>query len=446
MQSNIPTKELSFRRQNLLDNMPENSTAIFLSNQKVFRNSDVDYNFRQDSNFWYFAGINSEDCAIIFKKTNNEESVVIYGPRSSAYNDMWNGKSIRPEEIKNISGIEDIKFFDEFENDFGDLFKGAEKVYFDFGEGSYRNLRSNIFDYLSNNTRRSSLESLTTVHKTRLIVEPLRIIKSQYEVEQIRKAIDITVNSHRKMYKSMRSKIDMGDVVSEYNLDADLAWNYRNNKADWAYSSIVASGQNACTLHYNRNSDSLRYQDLVLVDSGCEVNYYASDITRCYPVSGKFSKEQKIVYEAVLKAQLSAIAEMSKPTCSNLSFHSSAVYSITESLIDMGILEGNLSENVRQKTYLKYFMHGTGHFMGLDVHDLGPYKDANGKPQEILLRPGMVLTVEPGLYFAIDDMEIPKEYRGIGIRIEDNVLITAQGAEVLSEDLEKTVEGIEGME
>jgi Xaa-Pro aminopeptidase len=446
MQSNIPTKELNLRRQNLLDNMPDNSVAIFLSNQKVFRNSDVDYNFRQDSNFWYFAGINSDECAIVLKKTQNEETVLIYGPRSSSYNDTWNGKSIRPEEIKSISGIDVIKFFDELKGDFEVLFKGIEKVYFDFGESSYRNLRLNVFDYLSNNARRSSLESLTTIHKTKLIVEPLRIIKSQYEIEQIRKAIDITVNAHRKMYKSMRSKIDMGDVVSEYNLDADLAWNYRNNKADFAYSSIIASGQNACTLHYSKNSDSLRYQDLVLVDAGCEVNYYASDITRCYPVSGKFSKEQKMIYEAVLKAQLSAINELSKPTCSNLSFHSSAVYSLTESLIDMGILQGNLSDNVRQKTYLKYYMHGTGHFMGLDVHDLGPYKDANGNPIEILLKPGMVLTVEPGLYFAIDDMDIPKEFRGIGVRIEDNVLITTQGVEVLSEDLEKTIEEIEGLE
>ena len=252
----------------------------------------------------------------------------------------------------------------------------------------------------------------------------------------MRRAADITANAHKRAMKACRGGL------YEYHLEAELQHEFAMSGARHAaYASIVGGGVNACVMHYVENSSKLRDGDLVLIDAGCELEYYASDVTRTFPVNGRYSKEQRALYEIVLNAQLAAIAEI-KPGNHWNQPHDSSVRVITEGLVDLGLLKGRVKKLIESQAYRAFYMHRVGHWLGLDVHDVGDYR-VSGEWR--MLEPGMVMTVEPGLYISAGDQTVAKKWRGIGIRIEDDVVITDKGCDVITSGVPKTVEEIEAL-
>lgn len=270
-----------------------------------------------------------------------------------------------------------------------------------------------------------------------LHIEAMRLLKSEAEIKLIKKAVEITKDAHIKaMGFKKQNKF-------EYQLQAEIEHTFKSCGAySDAYTTIVAGGNNANTLHYISNNHILSNDDLILIDAGCEYEYYAGDITRTIPVSGKFSKEQKEVYNMVLDAQFKVLDSI-KPGVKRTKLQKIAVESITESLVKLGVLKGDVKKLIKKEKYKPYYPHGIGHWMGIDVHDQCPYKDKNEK--EIKLSAGMVLTIEPGIYLDNEDKNVPVKYRGIGIRIEDDILITENGYENLSSEIPKTIQEIENI-
>ena len=268
------------------------------------------------------------------------------------------------------------------------------------------------------------------------VLHRLRQIKSPAEIEVMRKAVAITKKAHEEAMAMT------APGVFEYQLEAKIAYVFRSSGGTGpGYTSIVGGGNNAVILHYVTNDQPLRDGDVVCVDAGCELGSYTGDITRAWPVSGTFTDAQREIYEAVLKANEAAIATC-KPGIRYREVHEASVLSLTTSMIELGLLEGDVDENIANETYKKFFMHGTGHWLGMDVHDVGPYVDGT---DSILLEAGMMLTVEPGIYIDADDESVEEKYRGIGIRIEDDILITETGYENLSADIPKSVEAVEAI-
>ncbi len=442
--STIPHSELTTRRQKILDNMEDNSVFILFSAQIISRNADVEYPFRQDSSFWYLTGHNEPNsCLILSKKSNLEKTVthqqILTRGRNKAQ-EIWTGRQLDIVEVSELVDIADVGLFEDLEIILPQALVGTQTVYVDLG-GSYQHFHDQIQTLIFGNQRRSSSENITTIHKTSILTTPLRLIKSQWEIAQLQISSDIAIIAHKNIGKRIRQDSNL----YENQIEADLYHSFKSQNVDWSYPAIVASGSNACILHYIQNDQIIQKNGLVLVDAGCEYGYYASDITRCYPAGGKFSEPQKEIYNLVLKAQLECIAELGRPNATTISFHNKAVEVLTQGLINLSILTGSLEENIQNKTYSKYFMHGTGHFLGLDVHDVGSYKNLDGTRADTKLVAGMVLTVEPGLYFDPEDIFIPSQYRGIGVRIEDNIVITKNGTLNLTQNLPKSIDAIEGL-
>lgn len=421
----IPIAELKLRRDNLTNKMVDNSVAICLSNNNQLRNADVEYPFRQDSNFWYLTGIDAADCILVIKKVRGEVKISLYIPIFDEHKALWNGQDLNTDKAKVESGITEICFVEDFENDLVKIFGGINSVYFDKGLESLSDMRRTITTFIRNQTRRGLAENITAINKTSVLMYDLRMCKSDWEIEQMRISNRIALEAHNQIKNYL---YEVKENVCEYQLEAILYNHFKNNGCDWSYPAIVAAGNNANILHYGRNNSMIQKGDLILIDAGCEYNYYASDITRCYTIGGEFSESQKVVLELVQKAQSAAIANLSEVGSTMVSYHNVAVKILTQGLIDLGILTGSVESNIINKSYQKYYPHGTGHFLGLDVHDVGQYKNLDGTRAEVKIQPGMCLTVEPGLYFSKDDMNIPAEFRGIGVRIEDDVVIRMDGS------------------
>jgi Xaa-Pro aminopeptidase len=444
----IPHSELLSRRTKIVESMLDNSVFILFSGEIVNRNADVEYPFRQDSNFWYLTGFDEPNSALFITKKNGVVSQTLFVQGRDKAKEIWTGRQYSVEEATEITGVERVEKFDSLvdnRNKSLEFFlNSVSTVYFDL-KGSYQKIRDQIQDIVSCNQRRSFSENIFAIQKTSTLINPLRLIKSQWEIDQLQISSDIAIDSHLKIAKRIATEQGLNETLNENNIEADLYYNFKNNGVTWSYPAIVATGSNACTLHYIKNDQPIVSGDLVLVDAGCEYGYYASDITRCYPAGGKFSQSQKQIYNLVLKAQLECIAELGRAGATTISFHNKAIEILTQGLIGLGILTGTLEANIENKTYLEYFMHGTGHFLGLDVHDVGAYKNLDGSRAEVKILEGMVLTVEPGLYFDPENSNTPEQYRGIGVRIEDNIVITQNGTLNLTQKLPKMVEELEGL-
>jgi Xaa-Pro aminopeptidase len=441
----VPIEELVKRRSRLGEVLPENSLFIVFSNEVFERNSGVNFEFRQESNFWYLTGINEDFSAyLIFKNSSGFLEEILFVKQPNNLENLWDGSRLGFNNALEISGLESLEQI----KDFAEITKEVQKykgriknLYLNLDQkSSYKNIRNEILNIVSN------FGGLENYIKPETLTKKLRLYKSNWEIRQIKRASKITIDAHLNAVQVMKEAIPKTTGFYEYEFEAVLDYFYRRNSAGSAYKSIVAGGNNANTLHYAANSQKLRPGDLLLVDAGAEFNYYASDITRAYPINGKFKRPQRIIYEIVLKAQNVAISESASANATFKSIHDVAVNQIISDLQDLGFLKESLDEILEKKLYKKFFMHGIGHWMGLDVHDVGDSIDfLTGERIETPLEPGMVFTIEPGIYLPSESEDTPLEFRGIGVRIEDNILITKDGIENLSRKMPKNPDEVEGL-
>jgi len=439
----IPTStelaEYAARRARLLQTIGAEGIAIVPAAREVIRNRDSHYKFRQDSDFLYLTGFNEPDAVAVLVPgrkdgPNKAEYLLFTRPRDKA-REIWDGRRAGPEGAVSQYGADQGFVVDQLEAMLPKLLAGRTQIFYTLGEHTQWDARlTAIVREIREVSRRgpdapSSFVALdTTLHEQRLI-------KTAAELKLIRKACEVSARAH---VRAMRATQPGG---WEWQVAAEIHNEFEKNEMDPGYGSIVGGGDNACILHYKENEAQLRDGDLLLIDAGGEYRGYTADITRTFPVSGRYSGAQKAVYEVVLLAQQAAIAEL-KPGNSSARPHEVATRVLTEGLVALGLLQGDPAELIAQEKHRQFYMHGTGHWLGLDVHDVGRYK-LEGRPRPFAA--GMVMTVEPGLYIAPDTAGIDPRFLGIGIRIEDDVLIGAEGPEVLTGGAPKAVAEVEAV-
>ena len=398
------------RRKELLSQLDEGALVIISTNPEQLRNGDVHYPFRPHSDFWYLTGFTEPQAVAVFSK----DTYTIFLRDKDPAREIWDGKRLGVSDAPQALKADKAYSIDELKTQLPKLIADAATLYYDFKPCT---LDDEIIQHLA----KTQYQSLATY------AHEMRLIKDAGEIELMQKAADISVNAHQLAMQQTHADLLEFEVASVFDAE------FRKNNAEHAYTPIVAGGENACVLHYIENNKVLNDGDLLLIDAGCEVEGYASDITRTFPVNGTFSKAQRQIYQIVLDAQLAAI-ESIKPGVMVVKPHQIATHVIQQGLIDLGILQadGDLSQ---------FYMHGTGHYLGLDVHDVGAYQKNDQHRQ---YETGMVTTVEPGIYIRKDD-KINPIYWGIGIRIEDDVLITNNGNKVLTGALVKEIDDIESL-
>ncbi|NEO63752.1 MAG: M24 family metallopeptidase, partial [Moorea sp. SIO4G2] len=435
----IPQTEYKERREQLMSKIG-NGTAIFRSAPVAIMHNTVEYNFRQDSDFFYLTGFNEPEAVVVLAPHHEEHRFVLFVQPKEPKKEVWTGYRTGVEAAKELFGADETYPITELDEKLPQYLKKADRIYYHLGRDKafndtiLKHWQRLMALYPKNGTGPMALES------TNLILYGMRRVKSTTELKLMRQAVEISVDAHNHA----RAFTQPGRY--EYEVQAELEHDFRRRGAIGpAYPSIVASGANSCILHYTENNRQMQDGDLLLIDAGCSYGYYNADITRTFPVGGKFTPEQKILYELVLKAQLNAIAQV-KPGNPYNQFHDTAVKILVEGLIDLGLLAGDSEEIIKEEKYKHLYMHRTGHWLGLDVHDSGGYKQ--GENWQIF-QPGNVVTVEPGLYIGPDtepiegQPAIDQRWRGIGIRIEDDVLVTESGNEVLTAGVPKSVEELE---
>lgn len=420
----ISEKEYKSRRDTLANKLSKNSVAVFFSAEPKSRSNDTEYPYRQNSNFYYLSGFKEDSSAIVFIKTKKSVRTILFVHAKDKAQELWNGKRVGVKKAKKRFLVDEVYKIDELEDKLKEFVSDKNTLYYDF---SLDELRAKVLKKHS--------KKMFARKNAALIVNEMRLIKSYAEIELIKKAVKITKKAHHKAMKYNKKD------SNEYKLQAKIEYVFKSNGAySDAYTSVVACGNSANTLHYINNDKPLVDNELILIDAGCEYDCYASDITRTIPVNGKFTKPQKELYNMVLDVQ-KKIIKMIKPNAKRSKLHKKSEKLLTRGMIKLGILKGNYKKLMKKNAHKKYYPHGIGHWMGIDVHDEAPYKYSNGK--EVPFAKGMVLTIEPAIYCPKDDKTIPKKYRGIGIRIEDDILVTSDGYKNLSKKIAKSVKEIE---
>ncbi len=420
----ISQKEYKNRRDKLLKKLSNNSIGVIFSATYKTRSNDTDYPYRQDSNFYYLTGFKEDNSALVFIKSKKDTKTILFVQKKDAQLELWTGKRLGEKKAKKRFLVDEVYASSELKKKLKEYADGKKHLYCDINSKDKRVKK--LLDIRGN---------FKTFENIIHIVQEMRLIKSPSEIRLIKEAVAITKKAHHKAMKT--NKIGR----KEYELLAQIEYDFKSRGAySDAYTSIVACGNNANTLHYIKNNKPLVEKELILIDAGSEYRHYASDITRTIPVNGKFTKPQKELYNLVLDTQLKII-KMIKPNVKRSELQKQAEILLTKGMIKLGILKGNYKKLIKKNKHKKYYPHGIGHWMGLDVHDPAPYVNYNDK--EIPLKKNMVLTIEPGLYIDKNDKSVPKKYRGIGIRIEDDILVTKDGHENLSADIAKTIKEIE---
>ncbi len=420
------------RRRALLAKMPAKSLAVIPAAPSRVRSRDTDYVFRQNSDFHYLTGFEEPEALLVLERGVRKRRSILFCRPKDALRERWDGTRLGPSGAPERLGVDAAYPVSQISRRLPKLMLDKECLLMEIGESA---LEQQVLGHLGD--IRMSREAHRAPKQLDLLgafLHEMRAVKTSEELEIMREAARISVDAHHRAMKA--AKAGLGEWV----LEAEIVYEFmRRGARAPAYTSIVGSGANACVLHYVENSEIMRDGDLVLIDAGCEYQHYAADITRTFPVSGTFSEPQKAIYDIVLTAQLAAIAEC-KPGNSLDAPHTTAVREVTKGLMGLGLIHGELETLIEEEAHAPYFMHGTSHFLGLDVHDVGARKQDKDWRR---LEPGMVLTVEPGIYMVED--EVPEKYRNIGIRIEDDVLITESGHEVLTQGAVKTVAEIEAL-
>lgn len=423
------------RRHRFFD-LLDDGIALLTSADFVTRSNDTEFPFRQESNFYYLSGITEDHCLMAFEKREGVNKSYLFVKEVSPEESLWVGKRMGVEGASAHYRFDEVLNMDTFETRIAELLKNLPMLYCDiFGDSSIvRKAKLTCKDLMH---QRGVLRSPRIFSDVYALTQKLRLIKTDDEIALIRKALSITKEAH---HSAMR-KISSG--MNEYQIAALIEYVFADHHANHnAYESIVAGGNRANTLHYIDNDKILEEGTLVLIDAGCEYQMYASDITRTFPVSGKFSDAQKELYEMILEVQLEIIA-MIKPGIIKKVIQEASERLLCEGMVRLGILVGDVETLIENKEHKKYYPHGIGHWLGIDVHDPCPYVDEQG--EAIVFEPGIVLTIEPGIYIDENDSSVPERFRGIGIRIEDDILVTSEGCENLSEGIAKSVEEIEAV-
>ena len=432
----IPKSEYARRRKALMAQMEPNSIAILPAAPVYIRNRDVEHVYRQDSDFQYLTGFPEPEAVMALIPGREHGEYVLFCRERDPERELWDGLRAGQDGAISQFGADDAFPIGDIDDILPGLIEGRERVY--YAIGSNQEFDHRLMEWVNHiraKARQGAMPPNEFVALNHLLHD-MRLYKSAAEVKVMKEAAEISARAHIRAMQASRAGL------FEYHLEAELDYEFRKGGAKMpAYGSIVAAGRNACILHYRENDAALKDGDLVLIDAGCEIDCYASDITRTFPVSGKFSPEQKAIYELVLKANEEAFKFIAPGRHWNEA-HEATVRVITAGLVDLGLLEGDVDELIASEAYKPFYMHRAGHWLGMDVHDVGDYKVGG---QWRVLEIGMAMTVEPGIYIAPDNDKVAKKWRGIGVRIEDDVVVTKKGCEILTNGVPKTVAEIEAL-
>jgi Xaa-Pro aminopeptidase len=424
--------------------MDKNSVAIIPAAREAVRSHDTHYRYRQNSDFFYLTGFEEPEAIAVIAPAKEKKLTMFVRPRDLEQ-EIWNGYRAGVEgAVKDYSADEAFPIH-EFDEKLTEILDGPEVLYYAFGHTSAE-MDQRIIRQLASmrETNRKPLEPPRTIVDPSNILHEMRVIKSEAEIEIMQTAADIAADAHVEAMKSVRPG------MKEYEVEAMLEAYFRKHGASGSsYTSIIGAGGNATVLHYISNQDTLRDGDLLLVDAGAEYKGYASDITRTFPINGKFTQAQREIYDLVLKTQMSCV-DMVHPGVRLEDLKTHSIELLTEGMVELGLLKGDPKKLIEEKKYMQFYMHNLGHYLGIDVHDAGRYYfNGESRPAEV----GMVMTIEPGLYISPDTSRIPEEfnkdipekYLGIGVRIEDDVLVTENGSRVLTHRVPKDAEEIEAL-
>ncbi|WP_417498693.1 Xaa-Pro aminopeptidase [Methylophaga sp.] len=428
-------KEFTKRRQHLMDIMGPDTIAVLPNAPVANRNRDVDYPYRSDSSFHYLTGFDEPESVLVLIPGREHGEYILFCRERDLDKEIWDGYRAGQEGAIAEFGADDSYPISDLDDILPGLLEGKEKVYYTMGnQPSFDQHMVSWLNHLRQ-AARSGKHSPTEIIELEHCLNELRLFKSSQEIKAMKQAASVSAQAHiRAMQFTKPGKW-------EYEVEAEIIHEFmKNGCRSPAYPSIVGGGENGCILHYIENSAKLKSNELLLIDAGAEFECYAGDITRTFPVNGKFTTAQAAVYQIVLNAQKAAIAAV-KPGNHWNQPHEAAVEVLTQGLVELGILNGNVDQLIEEGAYREFYMHRTGHWLGMDVHDVGDYK-VGGEWR--LLEPGMVLTVEPGLYIR-DQEHVDKKWHFIGIRIEDDVLVTKDGYEVLTEAAPKEIDEIEAL-
>lgn len=432
----IKMSEYAKRRKLLMSKVEENGLVILPAARELLRNGDAAYPFRQNSDFFYLSGFNEPDAVLVLAPERKAGEYILFNRKRDRDREIWDGPRAGQEgAVRDFLADESFPI-EALEIMLPDLLIGREVIHYPLGaDKHFDKILMNAVNTIRTKVR-GGVASPTTFMDVAPSLHEMRLFKSPAEIATLQKAVDITSGAHIRAMQACKPN------SYEYQLEALLLYEFKAHGAQSpAYTSIVGSGRNSCILHYIANDKKIENGDLVLIDAGAEVNNYAADITRTFPANGKFSAEQREIYSLVLAAQLAAIKTV-KPKASWLAAQSAVVNILTQGLVDLGILKGNVDTLIEKQAYLPFYMHRSGHWLGLDVHDVGRYR-VDDKWRH--LSPGMVFTVEPGLYISADIPGVPKRWQNIGVRIEDDILVTEKGHHVLSQSIPKEIADIEAI-
>ena len=438
-----PYTAFAARRARLLAQMEPGAVAVLPTAPEVARNSDSDYLYRHDSYFYYLTGFSEPEATLVLLAARGEvpASAILFCRQKDVEREIWDGFRYGPEAARAAFGFDAAFPIDQLDAEMGRLLANAPTLYYALGRNAMLDAQVRRWLDSVRAQSRSGITAPAAAADLLPLLDEMRLLKDAGEIALMQRAARISADAHARAMRATRPG------MREYEIEAELLYEFRRNGSQApAYNSIVASGANACVLHYSANNALCKDGDLLLIDAGCELDGYASDITRTFPVNGRFSAPQQRLYELVLASQNAALAAV-QPGARYTNIHEAAVQVLAQGMLDLGLLDknssGSVDDVIADKRYTQFYMHGTGHWLGMDVHDVGQYRDVltPGKPSRPL-QAGMVLTVEPGIYVRPAE-GVPEEYWNIGIRIEDDVLVTADGHSILSSAAPKTVAEIE---
>jgi Xaa-Pro aminopeptidase len=429
----LPVSAFAGRRKQLMRMAGDDAILVLPAAAERIRSRDTHYPYRQDSDFWYLTGFPEPDAVLVLVPGRAHGEAILFCRERDPDREAWDGPRAGQEGAVEDFAMDDAYPIADLDEILPGLLEGRSRVYYHFGRDAEFDLK--LIGWL-NRVRAQARMGAQPPHEfleLGHLLDEMRLFKANDEIKMMQRAADISVQAHQAAMRLSKAG------VREYELQAELERVFRANDAEPAYGSIVGAGANACVLHYRANNATARAGDLVLIDAGAEYRNYASDITRTFPVDGRFTKEQRALHDLVGDAQRAALAK-AHPGVPYDAGHQAAVATLTEGLLRLGLLKGKLEKSIADGAYRRFYRHKTGHWIGLDVHDVGEYR-IDGESR--LLEPGMVFTIEPGLYVAPDDTSVPAKWRGIGIRTEDDVLVTANGPRVLTDALVRDADAIE---
>ncbi|NUT60005.1 Xaa-Pro aminopeptidase [Herbaspirillum sp. C9C3] len=434
------------RRARLLASLQQagGGVAIIPTAPEVMRNRDADYPYRHDSYFYYLTGF-TEPEAVLVLVAGQENRSILFCRDKNLEREIWDGYRHGPQAAQQMFALDAAHPIEELDKNMPALLSDARAVYYALGQDEKRDAQLQRWLQGVRALARSGVSAPGAVVDVSVLLDDMRLFKDPYEIDVMKRAGIISAEAHCRAMRICRPGL------REYHLEAELLHEFRRNGSQYpAYGSIVATGANSCVLHYRAGDAEIKDGDLVLIDAGCELDSYASDITRTFPANGKFSGPQKALYEIVLAAQAAAVAETA-PGKRFMDGHDAAVRVLAQGMLDTGLLDkskvGSLDDVIEKGDYRQFYMHRTGHWLGMDVHDVGDYRDpatADGNKPWRTLQPGMVLTIEPGIYVRPGE-GVPEQFWNIGIRIEDDAHVTPSGCELLTTGVPSKVEDIEAL-